>query len=193
MRLDRIYTKSGDSGSTFLADGEIVSKSSQRIAAYGTVDELNSFVGMLSDEVRLDNSIVGSVQILGSLILIQNELFDLGGELATKNQDLAAKRQNLVSDKEVQRLEKQMDDWTATLPPLVNFVLPGGCRPNSIAHVCRTVCRRAEREMILLTAEDPIRNDCIKYINRLSDWFFVLSRVLSSAMGASEELWNQKR
>lgn len=193
MRLDKIYTKTGDAGTTFLADGEKVSKCSLRISAYGTIDELNSFVGLLKDELSLDLPQLESVKVVAALRMIQNELFDLGGELATANSTIAQGRQKLVGQKEVNRLEHEMDEWTAILPALENFVLPGGCRGNSLAHICRTVCRRAERELVELASNETIRGECQIYINRLSDWFFVLSRFISSLKGKPEELWQQRR
>ncbi len=193
MRLDKIYTKIGDGGTTLLANGEKIGKSAQRIEAYGAIDELNSFVGLLVDELSSHSNNDDISHIIKSCILIQNELFDLGGELATPAKALRLDLQKVVGPAEISRLELEMDTWTSSLPPLKNFVLPGGCKANSLAHVCRTVARRAEREIVRLAAEDEIRKDCQVYVNRLSDWFFLASRSISKINGAPEELWKQKR
>lgn len=193
MRLDKIYTKIGDGGTTLLANGEKIGKSAQRIEAYGAVDELNSFVGLLVDELSSQAKDGDISHIISSSILIQNELFDLGGELATPAKALKLDLQKVVGPAEISRLELEMDTWTSSLPPLRNFVLPGGCKANSLAHVCRTVARRAEREIVRLAAEDEIRKDCQIYVNRLSDWFFLASRYISKINGVPEELWKQKR
>jgi cob(I)alamin adenosyltransferase len=193
MRLDKIYTKIGDGGKTLLANGERIDKSAQRIEAYGAVDELNAFLGLLVDELaelKVDPQIVNLRQ---ACILIQNELFDLGGELATPSKSLNLDRQKVVGDTEIQRLELEMDEWTSSLPPLQNFVLPGGLKANSLAHVCRTVARRAEREIVRLSAQEEIRRECQIYVNRLSDWFFLASRFISKVNHVPEELWKQKR
>ncbi len=193
MRLDKIYTKIGDGGTTLLANGEKIHKSAQRIEAYGAIDELNSFVGLLVDELASQAKNDDISQIIKSCVLIQNELFDLGGELATPAKALKLDLQKVVGPAEISRLELEMDKWTSSLPPLQNFVLPGGCKANSLAHVCRTVARRAEREIVRLAAEDEIRTDCQIYVNRLSDWFFLASRSMSKISGTPEELWKQKR
>jgi len=190
MRLTKIYTKVGDKGSTLLATGERVLKTSTRIEAYGTVDELNAFVGVLGDELRVSK---GCDSILSQLHTIQNELFDIGGELATPSKHLDITKQQVVTAASVKRLEDEIDIMNAGLPPLANFVLPGGHRANSAAHVARTVCRRAEREVFRLAEKEEVREDVRIYLNRLSDWFFVAGRAISSQLGVNEVLWSQKR
>lgn len=193
MRLTRIYTKSGDQGSTTLATGEKVSKTSQRIEAYGTVDELNSWIGFLRDQLRgqapFEKHWLGA-----SLSRIQNQLFDLGSELATPSDKLRPDRQRLVASSDVELLEKEMDLCQENLAPLANFVLPGGHAANSVAHLARTVCRRAEREVIRLRGEDSsLRLETQIYLNRLSDWLFVVSRLVSQELNCPEVLWQQEK
>ena len=193
LRLTRIYTKIGDKGTTGLANGNTVSKSSLRIEAYGTVDELNAVVGLLKDELALCK-VSPTFEKLGSqLRQIQNELFDLGGELATPLADLRVDRQQVISMTSVERLEQELDEYNASLEPLTNFVLPGGVRVNSIAHLARTVCRRAERCIVALGEAEPLRNECRVYLNRLSDWYFVVSRTISKELGVPELLWQQQK
>ncbi len=193
MRLSKIYTKTGDQGGTMLASGERISKAALRIEAYGTVDELNACVGMLRDFMRVDSSL--STSWIGpSLGRIQNELFDLGGELATPSKALNPDQQKLLGRLDIQKLEQEIDASNETLPPLANFVLPGGHICNSSAHLARTVCRRAEREVVRLRAEEPeLRVEPQIYLNRLSDWLFVVSRALSHALKVEEVLWDQKK
>lgn len=190
MRLTKIYTKVGDKGQTLLATGVKVPKDSLRIEAYGTVDELNSFLGLLRDS--LDSLGTAFVDLVASVALIQNEMHDLGGELATPLEALNLERQQVVSVREITRLESEMDGFNEKLAPLANFVLPGGHAANSTAHICRTVCRRAERLVVTLGREEPLRDDVRIYLNRLSDWLFVLSRVISQRLGLAEILWVQR-
>lgn len=193
MRLTKIYTKVGDKGTTLLAGGERVSKAHLRIEAYGTVDELNSVIGLLRD--TLNASIPSQfASIDAQLFVIQNELFDLGSELATQPKALNLDRQKVVTADDVSRLEREIDAMNEDLQPLANFVLPGGYAPNSLAHLGRTVCRRAERLVVRLReSEVDIRIETQIYLNRLSDWLFVLSRTLSRLAGAPEVLWDQHR
>ncbi len=193
MRLTRIYTKIGDQGTTMLASGEKVSKSAQRIEAYGTVDELNSWVGFLRDQVRIEEAFANH-WLDGSLARIQNQLFDLGSELATPTEHLKPERQALIATHDIETLEREMDLCQETLPPLANFVLPGGHSSNSLAHLARTVCRRAEREVVRLRQEEPaVRLETQIFLNRLSDWFFVISRLLSQKLKCPEVLWQQRK
>lgn len=193
MRLTRIYTKTGDQGGTLLASGEKISKSAKRIEAYGTVDELNSWVGYLRD-LLTEQKAFESHWLHASLERIQNELFDLGSELATPSRSLKPERQRLISLTDVETLEKEIDQANEKLAPLANFVLPGGHRANSVAHLNRTVCRRAEREVVRLRLEEPdIRIETQIYLNRLSDWFFVVSRAISQILSCPEVLWKQRR
>jgi cob(I)alamin adenosyltransferase len=192
VRLTKIYTKVGDKGSTGLANGQMVSKASARIESYGTVDELNAVVGLLRDEV-LGLSGPVFVDLAEKLRVVQNELFDLGGELATPIEVLNTERQQVVDVSSITRLEREMDQFNESLEPLANFVLPGGHKANSAAHLARTVCRRAERRIVALTEEETLREECRIYLNRLSDWFFVLSRIISKSVGCPENLWQQQK
>lgn len=193
MRLTRIYTKTGDQGTTMLATGEKVPKSSQRIEAYGTVDELNSWIGFLRDQIRGETVFVQH-WLDQSLGRIQNQLFDLGSELATPADSLKADRHYLLTTADIEILENEMDLCQEKLQPLANFVLPGGHAANSAAHIARTVCRRAEREVIRLKNEESnLRLEGQIFLNRLSDWLFVVSRLISQELGCAEVLWQQRR
>jgi cob(I)alamin adenosyltransferase len=194
IRLSKIYTKIGDKGSTQLATGERVSKSNVRIEAYGTVDELNSVVGMLRDTIQAANvATVDCSDILLMIAKIQNELFDVGGELSVPSEVLNTALQQVVQHADIERLEMEMDAFNERLPPLINFVLPGGHIVNSTAHLARTVCRRAERAVVRMSEEIPVRSEAKIYLNRLSDWFFVLSRELSRRHGVEEVIWAQNK
>ena len=178
-RLSKITTKTGDSGTTGLGDGSRVAKTHPRVAAMGDIDELNSFVGLL-----LTESIPAALR--EALTNVQHDLFDLGGELCIPGYEN-------VSDAQVARLDDLLATHNATLPRLQEFILPGGSRAAAIAHVARTVCRRAERAVVALGAEEPVRPACRQYLNRLSDLLFVLARVLNRADGGSDVLWQQGR
>jgi len=183
LALNRIYTKAGDQGQTHLAGGQRVSKDSPRIECYGTVDELNAFVGMAS---------ISAAECLPALIPIlrrvQHELFNLGSILATRPADVHPK-QARVTDVEVLQLEIEIDRMNEDLAPLRSFVLPGGTRLNTELHACRTICRRAERLAVSLARDEPIPPETIQYLNRLSDAFFVWSRWVNHALGVPEVLW----
>jgi cob(I)alamin adenosyltransferase len=178
-RLSKIYTRTGDDGSTGLGDGTRVSKDSARVSAYGTVDEANSALGMvlaceLPDPVR------------ELLVAVQHQMFDLGGELCIPGH--AA-----IFEVDVERLEQRLDAFNADLPPLKDFILPGGGPAAAQCHLARTVCRRAEREVVTLARHDAVRPEAIRYLNRLSDLLFVVARVLARASGHGEVLWNHDR
>lgn len=188
----KIYTKIGDRGTTLLADGQTVSKTSLRVEAYGVVDELNAHLGLLRD--LLEPHEIGHQRIrhlVSGTLTIQRELFDIGSRLANfQSKDLAAQeawRERLITA--VQRLESEMDDHATWLPPLTHFVLPGGHLGNSTAHVARTVCRRAERTVLELDAHESLEPQLKVYLNRLSDWLFIASRVVSYSFKAREILW----
>ncbi len=183
IALNRIYTKTGDRGETHLAGGQRVAKDSARIACYGTVDELNAFVGMAALSAR--QSVPGLATILRR---VQHELFNLGSILATRPEDVHP-RQARITDAEIRQLEIEIDRMNADLAPLRSFVLPGGSRLNTELHVCRTVCRRAERLAITLDREETIPPETIQYLNRLSDAFFVWSRWANHSLGVKEVLW----
>lgn len=177
----KIYTKAGDKGETSLFGGKRVPKSHLRVDAYGTVDELNAFVGLLRDTVELEH--VRSV-----LYDVQNRLFNLGALLASDPDKTSSAPGLLPQD--VKQLEKEMDQMDETLPSLKNFILPGGHQTVSVCHVCRTVCRRAERLTVaLLHTGEPVENIAIQYLNRLSDYFFVLARYLAKDLGVEEMVW----
>ncbi|GAB3728664.1 cob(I)yrinic acid a,c-diamide adenosyltransferase [Silanimonas algicola] len=178
-RLSKIYTRTGDDGSTGLGDGARVSKDSARVTAYGTVDEANSAIGIvlaceIPDPIR------------NVLVAVQHQLFDLGGELCIPGH--AA-----IFDADIQALEDTLDRFNADLPPLKDFILPGGGMAAAQAHLARTICRRAEREVVTLSHHDAVRPEAIRYLNRLSDLLFVLCRVLARESGHGEVLWRHDR
>ncbi len=178
-RLSKIYTRTGDDGTTGLGDGTRVSKDSARVSAYGTVDEANSSIGLL-----LATELPAGMREL--LTTVQHQLFDLGGELCIPGH--AA-----IQDADVQRLEEQLDQYNDTLPALKDFILPGGGEAAARCHVARTVVRRAERQTVSLSHHDAVRPQAIRYLNRLSDLLFVLARVLARDSGHGEVLWNHER
>ena len=173
-----------------LADGSKVPKTAARIEAYGTVDELNSFVGLLKDKLICQPQ-APLQAIAEQLTRIQNELFDVGGELATPAPVLDINKQQVVTKDTVAQLESEMDQWNSSLAPLENFVLPGGHECNSLAHVCRTICRRAERQLAQISATEAIRSEPQVYLNRLSDWFFLAARTISQHLQCPEIQWQQ--
>jgi cob(I)alamin adenosyltransferase len=178
-RLSKIYTKTGDDGTTGLGDGTRVAKDSARVAAYGTVDELNSTIGIvLAQEI--------DAPVRETLTQIQHDLFDLGGELCIPGM-------TMIYDADVERLETTLDGFNADLPALKDFILPGGGMAAASCHLARTVCRRAEREVVTLGAKETVRPEAIRYLNRLSDLLFVLARVLARASGHGEVLWQHER
>jgi len=178
-RLSKIYTKTGDDGTTGLGDGTRVAKDSARVAAYGTVDELNSAIGIvLAQDIP--------APIREALTQIQHDLFDLGGELCIPGMAM-------VHEADVERLEQTLDGFNADLPPLKDFILPGGGMAAACCHLARTVCRRAEREVVTLSRSETVRPEAVRYLNRLSDLLFVLSRVLARASGHGEVLWQHER
>lgn len=179
-RLSRIYTRTGDDGTTGLADGSRVAKASTRVEAYGTIDELNATLGLV-----LAAAIPAPVRV--TLTRIQHELFNLGGELATPGGD------PLVKAGDVARLEQELDAFNAALPPLKEFILPGGGTAAAACHLARTVARRAERRLAALAAEETVNPAGLHYLNRLSDLLFVLCRVLTRAAAGEEILWESAR
>jgi cob(I)alamin adenosyltransferase len=191
VRITKVYTRVGDKGETALVGGKRVPKDSPRIDAYGTIDELNSIVGLarVFNEENLDAG--EAHQFLdGVLCQIQDELFDLGSELATPP-EFFQEGMYRVGEKEIERIEKLIDQCQKDLEPLKSFILPGGGRVGAYLHQCRTVCRRAEREILRLSRAEEINHDVIKYMNRLSDLFFVLSRWISKQTGEQEYLWQR--
>ena len=178
-RLSQIDTRTGDAGTTGLGDGTRVDKDHLRIAALGDVDELNSFIGLLATEDLPD-------AVRADLSDIQHDLFDLGGELAIPGY-------TMIADKQVARLDARLAHYNADLPRLAEFILPGGSRAASVAHVCRTVCRRAERALVALGKQDKVNDGPRQYLNRLSDLMFVLARVLNRHAGGTDVQWQQRK
>ena len=178
-RLSKIYTRTGDDGSTGLGDGARVGKDSLRVAAYGTVDEANSTIGLL-----LATQVPHDIRDL--LTTVQHQLFDLGGELCIPGH--AANE-----DADIDALEAQLDHYNDDLPALKDFILPGGGEAAARCHIARTVVRRAERETVALSRTDAVRPQAVRYLNRLSDLLFVLARVLARADGHGEVLWRHER
>jgi cob(I)alamin adenosyltransferase len=183
IALNRIYTKAGDQGQTHLAGGQRVAKDSLRIECYGTIDELNAFVGMAG--VSCGDSLPELAAILRR---VQHELFNLGSILATRPQDVHPKQARITSA-EIEKLEEEIDRMNASLAPLRSFVLPGGSRLNTELHACRTICRRAERVAVSLARGEETPPEVIQYLNRLSDAFFVWSRWANHVLGLPEVLW----
>ena len=177
VKLNKIYTRTGDGGETSLVNGARVSKHSRRPAAFGEVDEVNSVIGLarLYSQNEIDEM----------LSRIQNDLFDLGADLATPETDKPALR---ISNTQVTRLEEEIDEMNATLNPLTSFILPGGSELAAWLHLARTVSRRAERRMTELAIEEPVNEAAMQYINRLSDHLFVLARKVNDN-GAKDVLW----
>lgn len=190
VTINRVYTKAGDFGETRLVGGQKVSKGSLRLESYGTVDELNAFIGMACQTARdLVNDHPKLQAIVTCLVQIQHELFNLGGTLATQPQDIQP-RQPQVTQEEILRLEKEIDDANEVLPVLPSFVLPGSNRLNVELHLCRTVCRRAERDCVRLSQEEAIPPETVQYLNRLGDALFVWSRWVTHSLGQRETLWD---
>ena len=175
------YTKTGDAGTTSLVGGKRVPKDCARLESYGTVDELNAHVGLLL-------TYVSENQDRECLISIQNRLFVVGAQLATEAPNVPS---SVITDDDVTNLENNIDKAGEELPKWRGFTLPGGCREAAIAHVCRTVCRRAERRILTLNSEEEVDPQLIKYINRLSDYFYVLALRLNFLHGTEEILWKK--
>jgi cob(I)alamin adenosyltransferase len=184
-RITRVYTRTGDDGTTGLGGGQRVPKDSIRIAAYGTVDELNSQIGVAVAS--------GVGEAIGpSLAAIQNELFHLGSDLAILEEDKAKRPAPGIESRHVDALEALMDRLSEELPPLENFVLPGGCPSAALLHVARTVCRRAERLVIALSRKEAVGAFTIRYLNRLSDALFVMARHENKRRGVPDVLWDSR-
>ncbi|MCU1327817.1 MAG: ATP:cob(I)alamin adenosyltransferase [Bryobacterales bacterium] len=188
VAINRVYTKRGDSGETSLVGGQRVAKDVLRIEAYGTIDELNSFIG-LARESALENSLAPLAVIL---LRVQHELFNAGSILATLPEDVHA-QQARITPADAEQLEREIDAMNEQLPVLRSFVLPGGNRLNAELHVCRTVCRRAERICVALARQEKIDPAIVTYLNRLSDALFVWSRWASHRLGLPEILWEPNR
>lgn len=178
----KIYTKTGDKGMTSLVGGKRVPKNSARLESYGTIDELNSYLGMI-------RSFPIDPVITEELVEIQSRLFDIGGNLATDPEDLNVKIRLGVKEQDIELLEKAIDRMDAEVPPMKFFVLPGGDQVVSFCHIARTVCRRAERRILDLSTEAEVDELVLKYVNRLSDYLFILSRKLTNDLGMEEMKW----
>lgn len=178
-RLTKIYTRTGDDGTTGLADGTRARKDAPRMEAMGAVDELNSHVGVILCEAL-------PAAMRECLIDVQHDLFDLGGELSIPGHAL-------LNDAAAARLERMIDAFNADLPPLKDFILPGGTRSAALAHVARAACRRAERRLVALHSAEALPAYLLRYVNRLSDLLFVLARALNREAGVGDVLWQQGR
>ena len=184
----KIYTKTGDKGETALYGGTRVSKASARVESYGAIDELNSFIGVAKSQVEDE-------EVLNQLKKIQFDLFTVGSEAATPADKMFLANGNprlplIISEKEIEELENWMDKMEESLEPLQFFILPGGGKAATSLHVARTVCRRAERALVFLNETEEVRPELIKYLNRLSDYLFVLARYVSKLQNEKEEYWN---
>jgi cob(I)alamin adenosyltransferase len=189
VRIYKVYTKTGDRGETDLVGGERIAKDSLRIESYGTVDELQAVLGMLRAalaESGREREVCD--ECLGAIHRVQQDLFDLGSTLATPASHLDRVK-NPVTDERIAWLESSMDAWNESLAPLRSFVLSGGGRFSAFSHVARTVCRRCERVVLRLSRDEAVPGEVLRYLNRLSDFLFVLGRHLAQAFGEEEPLW----
>lgn len=182
MKKSLVYTKTGDKGTTALVGGTRVPKSHIRLDAYGTIDELNSFVGFLACEIKDEHD-------LKILSFIQHKLFTVGSYLATETEAISPKAASIIIEDNITLLEKEMDRMDSELPPLRQFILPGGSEASSRAHICRSVARRAERCMYKVKNEYPVEDNIMKFVNRLSDYFFLLARKEGNKEG-KEIFWD---
>ena len=179
IKLNKIYTKTGDGGDTALGDGERVLKDSLRVSAYGNVDELNASIGIIT--------LYANTELKRKLKNIQNDLFDIGADLCVPISEKNKDRLRL-STNQIETLELEIDEMNSILEPLNSFVLPGGCRSATFLHMARTICRRAERSVVSLKSQEEINDNTLVYLNRLSDWLFVASRV-ENQENSTEVLW----
>lgn len=179
FRLSKIYTRTGDQGTTGLGNADRVPKDSARVECYGTVDELNCVIGLL-----LATGVPEGLET--PLRSIQHTLFDLGGELSIPGR-------TAISEEQVTELEHQLDAFNSKLSPLEEFILPGGTQAAAVCHLARTVCRRAERRLVTLTHEEAVNPAAVKYLNRLSDLLFVIARTINQAAGQEDVLWKHER
>ena len=180
IKLNKIYTKTGDGGDTALGDGERVLKDSLRVSAYGNVDELNASIGIIT--------LYANTELKRKLKNIQNDLFDIGADLCVPISEKNKDRLRL-STNQIETLELEIDEMNSILEPLNSFVLPGGCRSATFLHMARTICRRAERSVVSLRSKEKINDNTLVYLNRLSDWLFVASRV-ENQENSTEVLWS---
>jgi cob(I)alamin adenosyltransferase len=188
MRITKVYTRTGDKGKTRLAGGQQVWKNSRRVEAYGTVDELNSMIGLLC---AMSHGVQAAEEFQEDLYWIQNKLFDLGGLLATAK-DQVFKNMPCISSSDTLRLERLIDKCQSDLQPLKEFILPGGGLFGSLFHVARAICRRAERRCVSLMKEEAVDAQIVVFLNRLSDAFFVLARWVAMKQGIPERFWQRE-
>jgi len=179
----KIYTKGGDQGQTGLFGGQRVPKDHLRLHTYGTFDELNAVLGLVLSEPALAED--SGVRV--TLARVQNELFQLGAELATPPGKQVQMR--LIGSEDIERLEKEIDSMESRLAPLQTFILPGGSRPAAALHLARTVCRRAERELVVLHRSEPVRTEVLGFVNRLSDFLFVAARMANAELKVPDSPW----
>ncbi len=183
MKKSAVYTRTGDKGTTSLVGGQRVSKADDRIESYGTIDELNSFTGLLITDLT-------DQEDLDFLKFVQHKLFTIGSYLATDQESTELKIESKVSPESIVRIEKEIDRIDSTLPKMKNFILPGGSRSAAEAHLCRTVCRRAERRIYRLMEKSQVEEPVLIFINRLSDYFFILARKECIKNNGSEIIWD---
>lgn len=179
-RLSKIYTRTGDDGKTQVSQGERIPKNNARVEALGTIDELNSAIGLLLAHE------MSNLDLKACLTQIQHELFDLGGELCPPHH-------HVMTEDKIFRLEKTMDEWNEILPPLKEFILPGGNLPSACCHLARAICRRAERTLVTLHQETPINTGILCYVNRLSDLLFVAARMFARDDQREEVMWEHEK
>ena len=190
LAINRVYTRRGDTGETSLAGGQRVQKDATRIEAYGTLDELNSFIGLARQSVEKVLPQRPGLAALDSILFrVQHELFNAGSILATLPEDVHP-QQARITETQTARLEREIDTMNQDLPPLRSFILPGASLLNAEMHICRTICRRAERICVRLAREEPVDPEIIRYLNRLSDAFFVWTRWSALQLGTPEVLWD---
>ena len=180
VKLNKIYTKTGDGGDTALGSGERVLKDSLRVSAYGNVDELNASIGVVI--------LYATMELKRKLKNVQNDLFDVGADLCVPISKVNSDRLR-VSKGQIETLEAEIDEMNKMLEPLNSFVLPGGCKSATFLHLARTICRRAERSVVSLRSKEEINDNTLIYLNRLSDWLFVASRV-ENQVSSTEVLWS---
>lgn len=184
MKKSLIYTRTGDKGKTSLVGGSRVSKTHVRLEAYGTIDELNSQLGLLYTYL-IDESDKKLV------LWVQHKLFSVGSYLATDQNNATLRIESQIADEDIQRLEHAIDEADAQLPPLKAFVIPGGSRGSAVCHVCRTVCRRAERRILTMAEEHEVTENVSAFVNRLSDYLFVLARKINILAETDEIYWDK--
>lgn len=183
MKKSGVYTKTGDKGTTALVGGMRVPKSHIRLDAYGTIDELNSFVGSLVCSIT-------DTETLKVLSFIQHKLFTVGSYLATETEAISPKAASIITEDDIKLLEEQMDQMDSTLPKIRQFILPGGCESASRAHICRSIARRGERCIYKVKEEYPVEDSILIFVNRLSDYFFILARFECNKDNAQEIFWD---